>query len=269
MITNVNSEDRLVQQTFADYLRDAHGWDSVFAWNDESFGPGGTLGRTSERDVVLVRDAREALQRLNPGLPASAIDDALRKLTQHDFTRSLVQHNRDFYRMIRDGVPVTYRDSRNQVKRGLAKIIDFRNPANNRFLVVRELKIQGLRTPHYNRRADLVCFINGIPLVFLELKAVYVNIRAAYDGNLSDYFDTIPHAFHHNAFLIVSNGDRAKYGSITSRWGHFAEWKRNDEREQGSLETRVLLDGMLAKDRLLDLVENFILFDDSKPGGTR
>jgi type I restriction enzyme R subunit len=147
MFTNVNSEDRLVQQTFADYLHDTHGWDSVFAWNEETFGPDGTLGRISEREVILVRDAREALQRLNPSLPPDAIADAVRKLTEQDFSRSMIQHNRDFYAMIRDGIPVTYRDSRNQVKRGLARIIDFRNPANNRFLVVRELKIQGLRSP--------------------------------------------------------------------------------------------------------------------------
>src|SRR5690242_17043843 len=77
-------------------------------------------------------------------------------------------------------------------------------PEKNRFLAVRELKIQGLRTPHYNRRADLVCFVNGLPVVFIELKAVYVNIRAGFDNNITDYKDTIPHAFHHNAFLIVS-----------------------------------------------------------------
>ena len=78
--------------------------------------------------------------------------------------------------------------------------------------------------------------------------------------------NVIAHAFHHNAFLIVSNGDRARYGSITSEWEHFAEWKRLDEADKGSLEAEVLLNGMLAHDRLLDIVENFILFDDSKPG---
>jgi type I restriction enzyme R subunit len=105
--------------------------------------------------------------------------------------------------------------------------------------------------------------------VFVELKAVYVNIRAAHGGNLRDYFDTIPHVFYHNAFLVVSNGDHARYGSITSGWEHFCEWKRNDERDKGSLDAKVLLDGMLAQERLLDLVENFLLFDASKPGGTR
>ena len=133
---------------------------------------------------------------------------------------------------------------------------------------MRELKLTGNRTPNYNRRADLVCFVNGLPLVFIELKAVYRNIREGFDNNLSDYTDenVIAHAFHHNAFLIVSNGDRARYGSITSKWGHFAEWKRLDETDKGSLEAEVLLNGMLAHDRLLDIVENFILFDDEQAG---
>ena len=151
-------------------------------------------------------------------------------------------------------------------------MIDFDNaPGSNRFLAVRELKLTGIRTPNYNRRADLVCFVNGLPLVFIELKAVYKNIREGFDNNLSDYMDenVIAHAFHHNAFLVVSNGDRARYGSITSEWEHFAEWKRLDEMDKGSLDAEVLLNGMLAHDRLLDIVENFIVFDDSKPGATR
>ena len=209
-------------------------------------------------------------------MPPEAVKDAVAQLTQHDFSRSLLQHNRDFYRLIRDGVPVSYRDSRGQLHTERARVIDFQNGAvngvpNNRFLAVRELKITGLRSPAYNRRADLVCFVNGLPLVFIELKAVYKNIRAGFDGNLRDYLDehVIAHAFHHNAFLIVSNGHHARYGSITSQWEHFAEWKRLDESDKGSLEAEVLLNGMLDHRRLLDLVENFILFDDSKPGGTR
>ena len=110
-----------------------------------------------------------------------------------------------------------------------------------------------------------------MPLVFIELKAVHKNIREGFDNNLSDYMDgnVIAHAFHHNAFLIVSNGDRARYGSITSEWGHFSEWKRLDEADKGSLDAEVLLNGMLDHKRFLDIVENFILFDDSKPGATR
>ena len=271
-VTPVNSEDRLVQATFAEHLEQVLGWDSIYAWNQETFGTDGTLGRADTKEAVLTRDLRATLERLNPDLPASAIDNALRHLTVYDVSRSMVQHNRDFYRLLRGGVPVEYRDSQGRQKSVRARVIDFDNaPGSNRFLAVRELKLTGIRTPNYNRRADLVCFVNGLPLVFIELKAVYKNIREGFDDNLSDYMDenVIAHAFHHNAFLIVSNGDRARYGSITSGWEHFAEWKRLDEADKGSLDAEVLLNGMLAHDSLLDIVENFILFDESKSGATR
>ena len=235
--TDINSEDRLVQATFAGHLEKALGWDSIYAWSQETFGPTGTLGRSSERDVVLVRDLHAALTRLNPQLPPGAIDEAVAKLTHHDFSRTLLQHNQSFYKLIRDGVPVSYRNAQGQRCHAQAAIIDFRNAGNNRFLVVRELKLTGLRAPNYNRRADLVCFVNGLPLVLVELKAVYKNIRAGFDGNLRDYLDenVVAHAFHHNAFLIVSNGHNARFGSITSTWEHFGEWKRLDEKDTGSV----------------------------------
>jgi len=108
-------------------------------------------------------------------------------------------------------VPVEWRNASGETRHARAKVIDFRNVANNRFLAVRELKIQGVRAPYYNRRADLICFVNGLPLVFIELKAVYRNIRAGFDDNLTDYLSehSIAHAFHHNVFLVVSNGDQA------------------------------------------------------------
>ncbi|MGE3343906.1 MAG: type I restriction endonuclease subunit R [Vicinamibacterales bacterium] len=275
--TDINSEDRLVQATFAEHLEQALGWESVYAWNQETFGPGGTLGRESTRDVVLTRDLRAAMVRLNPGLPAPALDEAVATLTRVDFSRSLLQHNRTFYTHIRDGVPVTFRDASGQQRNERVRVIDFRNgrgpdgTPHNRFMAVRELKLTGLRAPGYNRRADLVCFVNGLPLVFIELKAVYKNIRAGFDGNLRDYLDehVVAHAFHHNAFLIVSNGHRARYGTITSEWEHFLEWKRLAEEDDGSVDAEVLLNGMLAHEKLLDLIENFILFDASKPGAVR
>lgn len=276
MITDINSEDRLVQRTFAEHLEKALGWESIYAYNSETFGPQGTLGRTSEREAILVRDLSEAIARLNPELPEVARKQAVEKLTRVDLARSLVQHNREYYSFIRGGVPVEWRDGNGEAKHALARVIDFRNGngqdgrPNNRFLAVRELKIQGARAPHYNRRADLICFVNGLPLVFIELKAVYRNIRAGFDNNLTDYMhESIAHAFHHNVFLIVSNGDHARYGSITSKWEHFVEWKRNDEKDKGRVDAETLLNGMLNKERLLDIVENFILFDDSRAGGTR
>lgn len=273
MITGINTEDRLVQKTIAEYLEQKLGWENIYAWNDETFGPNGTLGRKNEREVVLFRDLETAIKRLNPSLPPAACNVAIDKLTKTDISRSLIQHNKQFYQYIRNGVPVEWRDEKGRKNHAQARVIDFTNGStsgtpNNRFVAVRELKIQGLRVPHYNRRADLVCYINGLPIVFIELKAVYRNIRAGFDDNLSDYMHdhSISHAFHHNAFLVVSNGDNAKYGSITSRWEHFAEWKRNNEKDGGRLDAQMLLDGMLSKDGLLDILENFVLFDDSRNG---
>jgi len=272
-LTDTNSEDRLVQQTFADHLRDVLGWESVYAWNQETFGPAGTLGRSSEREVVLVRDLRTAVERLNPDVPVEARERAISALIAIDPSRTLLQHNSEFHTLVRDGIPVDWKDEAGAARHARVRAIDFRPGGvdNNRFLAVRELRIQGVRVPHYNRRADLICFVNGLPLVFIELKAVYRNIRAAHDDNLSDYLHehSIAHAFHHNAFLVVSNGDRARYGSITSKWEHFVEWKRNEESDTARVDAEALLEGMLNRERLLDLVEHFILFDDSRAGGTR
>lgn len=269
MITNINSEDRLVQQTFVEFLHDELGWESVYAYNSETFGENGTLGRKDEQDVVLTRDLRDSIRRFNKDIPDTAVDDVIRKLTSVDLSRSIVQHNQEFHSWLRDGVPVKYRNDKGDTVEAKARLIDFRDHTQNRFVAVRELKIKGYRIPHYNRRADLVCFVNGLPLVFIELKAVYKDVRDGYEANISDYLDTIPEAFHHNAFIVVSNGAKARYGSVTAPWEYYNEWKRNDESDKGSLDARILLRGMLARDRLLDIVENFILFDGSKPGGVR
>ena len=129
-VTPINGEDRLVQKTFADHLERVLGWESVYAWNEETFGPGGTLGRADTKEAVLTRDLRAALERLNRGLPAAAVEAALRTLTAFDVSRSMVQHNRDFYRLLRGGVPVEYRDASGQrkaalrVQMGLEQVLD-------------------------------------------------------------------------------------------------------------------------------------------------
>ena len=137
--TDINSEDRLVQKTFADHLRDVLGWESVYAFNDETFGPDGTLGRTDPREVVLLRDLRAAIARLNPHLPVASVEEAAAKMARHDFSRSLLQHNQEFHGFIRDGVPVCYRDAQGALRETRARVMDFQNAANNRFVAVREL----------------------------------------------------------------------------------------------------------------------------------
>jgi len=138
MITDINSEDRLVQKTFADHLRDGLDWESIYAYNDETFGPNGTLGRANEREVVLTRDLRAALAKLNPHIPETARQQAIDKLVRVDFSRSLVQHNREVYGYLRGGVPVEWRDANGETQQERAQVINFRNVRENRFLAVRE-----------------------------------------------------------------------------------------------------------------------------------
>ena len=113
--TDINGEDRLVQQTFADHLETQLGWESLYGWNDETSWPDGTQGRASTRDVVLTRHLREAVERLNPGLRSSALDEAVATLTRVEFSRPLLQHNRTFYACILDGVLVSHREAAGRV----------------------------------------------------------------------------------------------------------------------------------------------------------
>jgi len=217
------NEDTLVQQTSADYLRDALGWESVFAYNQEDYGDGSLLGRKDQREAVLLRDVRDALRRLNPDLPKAAYRDAERQLTEASASLSLLATNQEKYNLIRDGVLVTFRDEQGNLQKKRLAIIDFENPDQNRFVAVRELWIQG---DIYRRRADIVGFVNGLPLIFIECKAIQRDLRRAVEENLNDYRDTIPHPFHHNAIVLIGNGDKGKLGSIGSKYAFFHEWKR-------------------------------------------
>ncbi len=127
MITDINSEDRLVQTTFAEHLEQTLGWESVYAWNQEDFGPDSLLGRTDTRDVVLKRELGRAVAQLNPQLTPSAVHEAVTKLSHHDFTRSLIQQNQAFFKMIRDGVPVSYREAGGTLRHAQARVLDFSN----------------------------------------------------------------------------------------------------------------------------------------------
>ena len=254
------NEDTLAQETTANYLRDALGWESVFAYNTETFGPEGTLGRKDETEIVLTRYLGEALMTLNPGLPQGAYQAAIRELTQSTLSQSPVLTNRERYEKLRDGVLVEYRDPKGDLKRERLRVFDFTTPENNHFLAVRELWLKGAL---YRRRADVIGFVNGIPLVFMELKAPNRDLQRAFNENLADYRDTVPHILEHNAIIILGNGIAAKYGSISSKYKHFREWKRLDEGDPGVVDMETLLKGLCSKRVLMDVFENFILFDDS------
>ncbi len=233
---------------------------SIYAHNREDFGPDSLLGRRDDREVVLTRTLRAKLVELNPGLPDTAYDDGLRQVVTTTATQTLLATNREKYSLFRDGLLVTFQNEKGERLKHRLRLFDFCEPLNNHFLCVRELWIRG---DLYRRRPDIVGFVNGLPLLFMEFKNIGKDIRSGYEKNFKDYTDTIPHIFHHNALLIFGNGHKAKLGSITSRWEHFHEWKRLAEREPGVVEMETLLRGLCQKGNFMDLFENFIAFDDS------
>ena len=253
------SENILVQESSGNLLEKL-GWDVVFAYNKEKLGDDGTLGRKSYKEILLSRYFQKALKKLNPWMTDSQIIEAQRTFESHLSTASLLQINEEKYSLIRDGVPVTVKkpDGKTETKR--AKLIDFQTPDNNDFLAVKEMKIHG---DLYRRRTDIVGFVNGIPLLFVELKATNVEVKNAYEDNYTDYLDTIPHLFYYNAFLILSNGVEARVGTLGSKYEFFHEWKRLSEDDEGSVALATMLMGICKKETFLDLLENFILFDHS------
>lgn len=254
------SENILVQESAGQLLQEELGWEVKFAYNTEVLGEDGTFGRRSYKEILLVRYFREALRRLNPWITEAQIGEALQKMESRLSTASLMQVNEEKYRLIRDGIPVTGKKPDGTDDPKTALVIDFQHPENNYFLAVKELKIHG---DLYRRRTDIVGFVNGIPLLFVELKRASVDVQNAYTDNYRDYLDTIPHLFYYNAFLMLSNGVEAKVGTLGSKYEFFHEWKRLEEKEAGSVALETMLRGICKKENFLDLLENFILFDHS------
>lgn len=254
------SENILVQESAGNLLRDELGWDVQFAYNKEVLGKNGTFGRTSYKEILLKRYFNAALKKFNPWINDEQILEAQRILENRLSTSSLLQINEEKYFLIRDGIKVTVKKPNGETEKQTAALIDFKNPQNNYFLAVKELKIHG---DLYRRRTDIVGFVNGIPLLFVELKKTTVDVQNAYEDNYTDYQDTIPHLFYYNAFVMLSNGTEAKVSTLGSKYEFFHEWKRLAEAERGSVALETMLRGICKKENFLDLFENFILFDHS------
>ena len=227
----------------------------------ETFGKDGTLGRETPSDVVLVPRLRKALLNLNPDLSNEALELAVEELTRDQSSLNPVAANREIYKMLRDGVKVTVRQKDGSEETETVRVIDFNNPKNNDFFLASQFWVAG---EMYKRRADLVGFINGLPLIFIELKGVHRKLENAYRNNLKDYKDTIPQLFGYNAFIILSNGSESRIGTITADYEYFSEWKKiNSEGEEGIVSIDTIIKGTCEKTKFLDLLENFILFQDT------
>lgn len=234
----------------------------------ETLGESGTEGRESEHQVILTRRLRTALERLNPGLPADAYTQVIEQITRDRSTQLPVNANRDVYALIKDGVKIAVPDEHGGQTIETLRVIDWATPESNDFFLASQMWVAG---DMYRRRCDLLAFVNGLPLVFIEFKKPTVPLRSAFDDNLRDYRgQSIPQLFHPNAFILLSNGSDTKVGTLTSEWAHFFDWKRvDDETEAGQVSLERALRGLLEPARLLDYVENFTVFEEGKRGAEK
>src|SRR6266568_3761376 len=267
------SEDSLVEQPAIELFTDL-GWEAANCYH-ETFGKNGFLGRETAAEVVITSRLRPALVKLNPELPPQAIESAIEQLTRDRSAMSTVQTNREIYTLLKNGIrvdlsgmqalsPRTSPKERRRPQESVVRVkaIDWDHPENNELFLASQFWITG---EMYRRRTDLIGFVNGLPLVFIELKKL--RLEDAFENNLRDYKNTIPKLFWYNSFIILSNGSKARLGSVTGEWDHFAEWKKiNDEGEEGIVSLDTMIRGTCEPVKLLDLVENFSLFSESNQG---
>ncbi|GAA5509517.1 type I restriction endonuclease subunit R [Novipirellula caenicola] len=262
------SEDTLVEQP-AIALFSELGYETANCFYEKVGASESTLGRETTEEVVLVPKLRSALQKLNPDLDSEALNLAIEELTRDRGAMSLVQANREVYKLLKDGVKVTFENDEGEETDETVRVIDWNDPENNDFFLASQFWISS-PSGIYKKRPDLIGFVNGLPLIFIELKKSHGKIEHAYKHNLKDYKTTIPQVFWYNALVILSNGSQAKVGSMTAGWEHFADWKRiNSEGEHGVISLETLIRGTCGKQQLIDLAENFTLFDESKGGVTK
>jgi type I restriction enzyme R subunit len=259
------SEDQ-IERALVQKLQHLHGFDSLDCNTQDPESLNDGSNRTHKRDVILGDRLKEAAVRLNPRIPDKVIDEALDKLLDRRLSMSLVAANLEVYQLICDGIPVEYEDGKGRKQQERVAVVDFNDATRNRYLAVTQLWVKG---EHGFRRPDLLLYVNGLPLVFVELKNSNVKLKAAYDDNLINYKKDIPQLFMTNVFCALSNAIETKVGSITAEWEHFFTWLRAEdekekidreviEREGTSLEG--LIAGLFPRQRLLDYTENFVLY---------
>ena len=223
--------------------------------------------RESGGEVVLAGRLRDALARLNPALPAEALEDAFRKLRRPGGAE-LVSANRAAHRLLVDGVAIEYRDASGRPRGAQVQVIDFDNPPNNDWLAVNQF---GVVENGHTRRPDVVLFVNGLPLGVVELKnaaAENATIGSAH-RQLQTYQAEIPSLFAHNAVLVLSDGVEAQVGTLTAGPEWFKPWRTTAGEELADArlpELRVAIEGLLAPPRFLDLLRDFIVFEDDGGG---
>jgi len=257
--------NKITENTIEEFtikLLEHNGYEYIYAPNIAHDGE--TPERTSYEEVLLLDRLRESIRRINPTIPPEIQDEAVKELNRI-YSPELITNNENFHRMLTEGIKVTYQKDGNE-RGDLVWLIDFNTPENNEFIVANQFTVveDGI-----NKRPDVVLFVNGIPLVVLELKNAAdekATIKTAFN-QIQTYKSTIPTLFTYNAFTIISDGLEAKAGTISAGLSRFMAWKSADGKEEASnlvsqLET--LITGMLNKETLLDLIRHFVVFEKSK-----
>lgn len=252
-----------IEKIALEILRDENSYDDIL------YGPDISEGTDKEREyteIILQSRLQQAIDRLNSTVPEDAKDEALKKIVRSSFT-TVIDNNEAFHNLLTDGVDIKYGIGDGKSKSDKVKIVDFENPDNNEFLAVNQFTVL---ENHTNRRPDIVIFINGLPLVVIELKNPAdenADVHAAF-SQLKTYQQIIPSLFNYNAFLVASDGWFAKVGTISSDYSRFMDWKSADgktivdARRQSELEP--MIKGLLNKKTLLDVIRHFILFEKTK-----
>jgi type I restriction enzyme R subunit len=262
---NFISEDQ-IERALIQKLQHLHGFDSLDCYTEDPEDLNDDSGRTNKRDVILRDRVKEAAIRLNPNVPEKVVDEALEKLLDRRLAMSLVAANHDVYNLLRDGIPVEFDDAKGHKQQERVQVINFNRTDENRYLTVTQLWVKGERG---FRRPDVLLYVNGLPLVFIELKNSNVKLKNAFDDNVTNYKREIPQLFLTNAFCVLSNAIETKVGSITAEWEHFFNWLRAEDekkkvdreeiKEKGTSLEGVIA-GLFPRQRLLDYVENFVLY---------
>jgi len=219
--------------------------------------------RASFEEILLTSRLNTAVARINPDVPADAREDAIKQIQRLSSPDAIV-NNEAFHRMLTEGITVNYQKG-GTTRGDLVWLVDFHNPENNDFLVLNQFTIIENRV---NKRPDVILFVNGIPLVVIELKNPAdenATINSAFK-QLQTYKQAIPSLFPYNAFLIISDGLEAKAGTLSAGFSRFMAWKTADGKVEAShlvSQIEILIQGMLNKATLLDLVRHFIVFEKS------
>lgn len=270
-MANFITEDDIEQSILSRLKKDPFNYDIIICNSDpnkrDDLSDG--TGRSSKKECVLPLIMLESLQRINPTVPYDKIVELVQEYKKDYSGTDIVNTNYNLYQTIRNNKKIDIiRNGKKDFE--FVKLIDFDNVENNTFTAVSQMWIQG----RYNyRRPDIIIFVNGLPLVFIELKNSIVKVQEAYDKNLQDYKRDIPNLFAFNQICVLTNAIETRVGAFNAHYEHFFEWlKVNGEKEKVDRETiktnglsiQMLIDGLFVKERLLDYIENFIIFENQK-----